>query len=501
MSQALTPIANSDGEYGSLQTIATQTSGLTTAVLSPQYKAAKELVVGETEWWVPGGRPIYRRLPAVGEAYQTFFFADGEIGYCYIPPGRNQFGAGSLFVSSNEEKSVLLIYDGTIVWETGTTKVLKTVVDLANIGVESGRWIVAYQRIYNDDPQPFAYEVTDFSLAGIDMEVDDSASAAFRIAELPNGNPWPYPGRFAFFNQDPLLNWKNYTQIENSNPISAVGGVTPGFPDWLMPVNGWIQWFSTKFEGAPLLWKLDDIVLRSPQKFRTPPSATLYFATSDPETPWAFVQSQDAKLDSEGWYWEFQTDADAQFGWRVEWSDNRIEISSVTVSGNISLLKKPSTPVTRAQLAMYPEYRVPEDAVLCRLALINVDRGRLVKSEDIRNIATRDFEPIADWLTEFADEMLIENFAKVKAYAPDFMAPPILLRGSYFDLEEYDITVDSTDGPCPPKPPVPTDPPILIRAEVSVYPSLDAKLIGAEVFVTPPPGIVLISGIELKILP
>ena len=180
----------------------------------------------------------------------------------------------------------------------------------------------------------------------------------------------------------------------------------------------------------------------------------------------------------------------------------RSEISSITVSGGVTLLRKPAVPVTRAQLAIYPENLAPKDAVLCPLAIIDVVESRLVDKDDIRNIATRDFEPIADWLTAFADEFLIENYTKVKTYAPGFMAPPTLLKTAYYDLEEYGITVNPDDGPCPPAPPVPTEPPVLLEATVSVFPgTLEAKLVSASVFVTPPPGTVVISGIELKILP
>lgn len=503
MSQDLTPVVNpSTGESGTRATITTTTSGLNTSVLSSQYKKARKLVEGETEWWVPLGRPIYRRLPAVSEAYQVNFYADGEIGYCLIPPGRGQFGAGSLNVTTNEEKTVLLIYDGVIVWETGDTPILKTVVDLDQIGLTSGRWLVAYQRIYSDAPQPFEYAVTDYSLAGADIAIGDSASAAYAIAYEPNGNPWPYPGQFAFLNQNPDLNWVNYTQTENSNPISAVNGVTPGFPDWAQPVNGWLEWFTTEFEGTYLPWKLDEIVMRTPLKFANPPTASLYFYTGDETTPWGFVQEQSAKLDSNGYYWEFQTDATPQVGWRVEWPDPKISVSSVEVSGQITLLRKPSVPVTRSQLAIYPENRVPKDAILCRLAIIDVVDSRLVDKDDIRNIATRDFEPIADWLTAFADEMLIDNYAKVKAYAPEFMSPPTLLKSAYFDLEEYGILVSDEEPPCPPTPPIPSDPPVLTEARVSVFPpDLVATLTRVSVFVTPPPGTVTINGIKLRPLP
>ena len=67
MSQQLTPIS------GGVQVVQTTTAESRLLVLSPQYIDVKNLHSRPTEW-VPGGRPIYRRLPAISETYQIDFF-------------------------------------------------------------------------------------------------------------------------------------------------------------------------------------------------------------------------------------------------------------------------------------------------------------------------------------------------------------------------------------------------------------------------------------------
>ena len=65
----------------------------TNGLYSPQYIKAKRLELRPTEW-VPGGRPIYKRLPLAGQTYQVSFENDGEIGYVYISSGSKSVGAG-----------------------------------------------------------------------------------------------------------------------------------------------------------------------------------------------------------------------------------------------------------------------------------------------------------------------------------------------------------------------------------------------------------------------
>jgi hypothetical protein len=493
MSQELVPISDSEGLQGLSPTLVTTVKPQRAIVLSPEFKDVKKLYVQPTEW-VPGGRPIYRRLPANSETYQVDFFADGDIGYTFIPPGNDQFGAGSMYVEVSSDRRSLLIYDGVIVWKEGTNPVLKTIVDFEEIGLESGRFLVAYQQIYDDSPTPLPFQATDYSLAGLNFNVNDSASDNFLSTERPNGNAWPYPGAYAFAPSSAGVSWKNYLDPVNQTPQST-SGVIPGMPEIYQPVNTWLEW------SSPLPWKLDTIVLRTPLEGSLPPASLYYKEEGD----WKLIQTSNVSTDSSGNYWVFLTNNAAQLEWRVEWPQySKVQVNDITVSGVLYVESRPSTAVTRSQLAIYPTNLVPETEKFCRLAIINVNdfeiqtnpRGELLV-DDIRNIATRDYEPVADWLTEYWDESLVNIKEKTRTYAPGFMAPPTLLKSSYFDLEKYGVSVEAGTPPYPPNPPADTEV-NLIGASVSLTPILPSKseLIGAEVsFLSPidPPAIASIT--------
>ena len=69
MSQTLTPTNG-----GVVTQVATTTESQNRLkVVSPQYVVVNGLESRPTEW-IPGGRPIYRRLPAASETYQINFF-------------------------------------------------------------------------------------------------------------------------------------------------------------------------------------------------------------------------------------------------------------------------------------------------------------------------------------------------------------------------------------------------------------------------------------------
>ena len=306
MSQELTPVPNSMGVVGLTPTIVTATTQPRLKAYSDQYREVKKLSRQPTQW-VPGGRPIYRRLPAASETYQVDFFADGSIGYVLIPPGNDQFRAGSLYVSESENLDALLIYDGVIVWEEGTTPVYKTIVDFREIGLESGRFLVCYQLLYDDAPEPLPFQVTDYSLAGLDFTVNDSASNVFLSTEKPNGNAWPYPGSNAFAPSSSNLVWRNFLPQVNRVPQSN-SGVEPGVPSEYQPLLCWLEW------GSPFPWKLNEITLRSSLTSK-PPAATLYYKIGG---EWTLIQTSEATSDSNGQYYKFRTNTDPQTAWRVE---------------------------------------------------------------------------------------------------------------------------------------------------------------------------------------
>jgi hypothetical protein len=500
MSQNLTPISNSAGVVGlTPQLNTTIDNQRRIKIFSPQYKEAKGLFVQPTQW-NPVGRPIYGRLPAASEQYQLNFFEDGGRGYVFIPRGGDLFGPGSMYVDQSENLDVLLIENGAIVWEEGTTPVYKTFLDLREVGVEDGRYLICYQLIYDDEPQPLPFQVEDYCLAGLDFSVIDSASKSFQRSE-DKADPWPFPGINMFAYAEQELEWKNYIDLVNRSP-GAQAGIKPGFPDYEQPLLSWVAWESV------LPWKLDTIKVRTTLTANVPPCG-LYIASEDPDEGWELVQQNPALLDVEGYYWEFQTDMAPQFKWKLDWgATTRVNASKLTVSGQLYIPSKPSVPVPRAQLAIYPTNLIPKDESLCRLAIISVDNfmvatkpsGELYK-EDIREIVNRDYDPIANWLTQYWDDQLITLWAQVKAFTPGFMAPPTLLRTSYEGLELYGIDVNSDPLPYP-RPPSVLPPARLVGASVLLNPPLpeNTSLTGATVSFFTQPGNPAITGITLEVV-
>ena len=469
MSQNLTPVENASGVSGITPQLTTTVNQQRIKIFSQEYKDTKGLVLQPTEW-NPVGRPIYGRLPAASEQYQLDFFEEGGRGYVLIPRGNDLFGPGSLYVNQSENREVLLIENGDIVWEEGTTPVYKTFVDFRELGVEDGRYLVCYQLIYDNEPQPLLFQVEDYCLAGLDFSVTDSASQNFERS-ADDANPWPFPGlnMFAFAEQG--VEWKNYIDLVNRSP-GAQAGVKPGFPDYEQPLLSSVEWES----AYP--WKLDVIKVRTTLVEKIP-SCSLYIESPDPDIVWELVQQAVPLKDSDGYYWEFQTDLVPQQKWKLDWGPTtKVNASKLTVSGLLTIPTKPSAPRPRAQLAIYPTNLVPEDESLCRLAIINVDNfqipyrptGELWK-DDIREIINRDYEPVANWLTQYWDEQLISLWSEVKAFTPGYMAPPTLLKQSYASLEKYGITVDGAPPPYPPSPPTPTVA-SFVGASVSLVPPL-----------------------------
>ena len=143
-------------------------------VLSEQYIQANGLESRPTQW-VPGGRPIYRRLPAISETYQIEFFnvvnesnilgfstverGVDEVGYVYIPYGQGINGPTSCQVMSSENDRDLILKSGEIVWKYGKTSILPTIVNLEVLQIRSGKYDIGYQLVFDDSPIPLLYDV------------------------------------------------------------------------------------------------------------------------------------------------------------------------------------------------------------------------------------------------------------------------------------------------------------------------------------------------------
>lgn len=433
MSQQLTPVNG-----GTVSKVQTTTAPDRLNVLSEVYIDVNNLRNRPTEW-IPGGRPIYRRLPAVSETYQINFFnvvtnsnilslnenlQDVEkIGYVYTPYGESINGPLSVEVVAAESKKTLLVKGGAIVWEYGKNDVLPTIIDLETIDLGSGQYDIAYQLIYDDSPTPKLYQVEDFALTGQPLNITSSTDSI---------TGWRYPAINAFLNSS-TKKWSNEDTF---------------FPSYAQtpPGTAYLEW-SSELSAA-----YSTLTLRCPSQTAYAGTATLYYVSNG---IYSEVSTAGVSSDSAGQFFTFTIEEPVlQTGWRVEFSSTVVSIQSITVSGQLTLLEKTAglRPLTR--LVLYKSGSLPKTvitdsgkevpAIYCRLAIVNVGNAYNISSiEDQRQIIHRDYTPVADWLTKPFDESLIDLYEQVIDYPNLWMAPPTCMKQEYQDLKKDLITVEA----------------------------------------------------------
>lgn len=428
MSQELTPI--SGGRSPEIQTTVKTTR---VNALSRQYVEANNLQSRSTEW-VPGGRPIYNRLPGASETYRIDFFnrvtesnVTGntsvrtnivEIGYVYVPWGENINGPTSSEVVAADGNKVLLIKGGNIVWKYGKTATLPTIVDLSVLDVSPSKYDVAYQLIYDDAPVSNLYAVADFALTGQSLNLTSSTDAVIG---------WRYPTVNAFLNS--AQRWSNEDTF---------------FPTSVQPTTAFLQWTSE------LSASYSSVTLRCPSDTAYSGTATLYYVDG---TGLGEVMTVNVSRDTTGQFFRFDIPTPIfQTGWKVSFSSLSVSIQSVIVSGTLTLLEPLATPSPRATLVMYPSGALPktvlnsqgEEIPATYAKLAEVDCGadyEILDINDTREIIRRDYVPVADWLTTPFDQDLINLYEQVSEYSPLWMSPPTCLKQEYAKLETDQIEV------------------------------------------------------------
>lgn len=429
MSQQLTPING-----GVLPEVQTTTAFARLNVLSPQYIDIKNLHNRPTEW-VPEGRPIYRRLPATSETYQVDFFNIvnesnilgntfvkediEEVGYVYVPYGLSINGPFSSEVDLSGSRKDLLIKSGTIVWKYGKVQVLPTIVNLQVLDVLSGKYDVAYQLVYDDSPLPHIYQVSDFALTGLPLNITSSVDTTIG---------WRYPAVNAFLNTNDNF-WTNEDTY---------------FGPYAQPSTAYLQWESE------LAQAYEKLTLRCPSGTAYTGTATLSYVNGTVLTP---VSTVSISSDSAGQFFGFTVEEPIlQLGWNVTFSSTNISIQSVIVSGAVTLLEPQASLSPRATLVMYPVGTLPATvqnnqgkqipAVYCTLAEVDIDANFTVtRIQDTRSIIHKDFVPVADWLTAPFDEDLIDLYEQVSGYAPLWMSPTNCMAQEYAKLSSDQIEV------------------------------------------------------------
>jgi hypothetical protein len=386
-------------------------------VYSRQYIEVSSLESRPTEW-IPGGRPIYRRLPSTSETYQVNFYEDGEVGFVYVPWGEGIFGAQSLEVIATDSQTGVLIKPGTILWKVGRSEVNPVLIDLQDLQVTSGRYFLGYELSFNDEEKPFQYEVTSYSLSGLPLTITASTDSVFG---------WRFPASNAFVPEEDLI-WKNFdTRL----------------PGYVQPSTSYLRWQSDTSAA------LETVRVNLP-KGTIIPSGVRATMSYNVGSSWSFASSAGLSSTADGSFFEFNLDTPTfQNGWEISWESEdgtpflEISVDGIYVSGVITLNRKPSAPVPGAALVMYPENQVPRENVYCALATVDVDSNyRVTEIEDIRSIVHRDYVPVADWITRPWDENLINLYEQVSDYAALWLSPQSCLNFEYETLTKYGIKVN-----------------------------------------------------------
>jgi hypothetical protein len=407
---------------GGVEQVVTNSATDRETTLSPQYIIAKSLQSRPTEWVIPEGRPIYRRLPAISETYQIDFFnlvsppntavaAElQDIGYIYVPWTENSEGPTSIYVSASDSREDLIIRGGKIVWKYGGTQVFPTLINPKNLQIRPGRYFLAYELIYNDDVEQKLYGVEDFALTGQPLTLSSSTDDIIG---------WRYPVVNAFLNTS-----TNFWTSKDTY-----------FPSFAQPETSFLQWTSEL--GAAY----SNITLRCPEGTGYSATASLYYVTTGGVE--LFQGTVSPSRDTLGQYYSFEIEGPAfNKGWKVVWSDPDMAIQSMTVSGTVTLERKPAAPATKAALVIYPQGTEPDNLTYCPLAYVEISNDfKITLIEDIRYVIRRDYVPVADWLTRPFDTDLIDLYAQVKQYPRFWMNPPTCMKQEYVDLAEENILI------------------------------------------------------------
>jgi hypothetical protein len=336
----------------------------------------------------------------------------------YVPWGSSEEGLNTLRVVAADTKKSILIQAGNIVWKYGTNSALSTIIDLKEVDVVAGNYYLGYQLVYDDSPIQNLYAVENFSLSGQPLNITSSTDA------VPG---WRYPAVNAFLASSAI--WQNKDTF---------------FPTYSQPSTAYIQWVSD------LTSAYSKITLRCPASTAYTGTATLSYVIS---TGNAVVLTVPVSRDSTGQFFEFNIiEPSYQTGWLVEFSSLDVAIETITVTGVITQVTPQASPSTRCALVMYPVNTVPPTVVnsnnkevpatYCDLAIVEIGTSFNVLSvEDIRFIIRRDYTPVADWLTRYFDDTLIDLYEQVSDYDNLWLAPPSCMKQEYATLISDKITV------------------------------------------------------------
>lgn len=397
---------------GGVDKVTTTTNANQGTLYSPQYIQLNNLQSRPTEW-VPGGRPIYGRLPHPNEIFE----GQSDVGYVYIPYGQGIFGPVSLEVEASSNKQEIIIKGGIIVWKYGRSVVYPTLLNLPDLQISSARYFIGYELIFDNEPQPFQYKAQDYSLSGLPLTITSSTD---------NVIGWRYGVQNAFVDSSTLF-WSNQD---------------PLLPSYCQPTESYI----TLETLLPQAFEKISINLPATTVIPSDVEAILYYKSGN---SWFPVNSAYPVLTDQVYTFNILTSAPQfQKNWKIEWRDSSgnfylpITVDSISIDGILTLERIPSTTVPRTSLVVYPENTTPPDKSYCQLALVDVDNAyEITRVIDLREIINQDYVPVSDWLTKPWDDNLINLYKQVNNFDEEWMSPLSSMMREYYNLESSGIAV------------------------------------------------------------
>jgi len=377
-------------------------------VASPEALRLLQLSPIETVWGREG-RTILERLPQESQAYQVGYYEDQA--YVYIDPNFGLgYGAGSLQTETGvDNRSLLIVQDGTITWKGGQVEVplLQVNTSLLNegLGLQTGEYQIGYT-LRLDKPESKSL-IPGYSL----VRVEDQSLGEAAVAIASNAQSKKYQAEFAL----------NSFQVNKSWRPGGPDETTEFFPgaslflDFQVPVHS------------------ETFVLSSNElDFNSTASCTAYW--SDNGIVW--TKAEEVRSIGKSWTLNVKDGKTTHRYWNFFFWGGQVSVDEISYTGE----------------AYFPDLRVVGDITIAEpfiddlysdiegdfilLSHFTVQEGAITEVRDQRRFIGRKYEPVSSWLTTFQDEQLSCLFDYVENYSTKYLAPPTADFHIYEELDD-----------------------------------------------------------------
>ena len=357
-------------------------------VYSPEALKVLSAEPVNTAWGWDNGRPIYNRLPMVGEAYQKAYESDqAEV---YLDPTTSiANGPGTLqVVRAEQDWRILDVLGGVITWQEGELTVPRMRINTASLdsgrGLQDGEYQVGYRLLKTDKEAGGGYELAytdNGSMANLQFAYDSSAETTlhrkpYGISDSLDESWWPND----YYGADGYLVGTHYTF------------------DFIEPTD------TKTFQLNGDLGKI---------------SASAAHYVSDNAIIW--LKRSQITPDLKGWTFDAQG-PEYRYHRFFFW-DGNVSINSVFYTGE-GLLRDRRVLFPDTEAVPFVENLVDTiDGNYILLATFTVKNSVVFTVNDHRRVTYEKYQPVADWLTTFGDEQLRCRFDNVVKYNSLFMDP------------------------------------------------------------------------------